>query len=181
MKNKKTLLIIGILFLLFVSGGILVIKPKENKIESKNIFTSVKDALSQKLTLACEFTDETGATTKSYIKNGAVRVSSTGNSEQTNEIIIKDKKMYMWDDKKKQGFMYIISDEAKNSQTGNTNQDVVSSQSYLNMIDKYKDSCKVATVADSYFVVPTDVNFQDMAKLLEDLQKQAPQINTPSN
>ena len=39
------------------------------------------------------------------------------------------------------------------------------------MIDQYKDSCKVATVADSYFTAPTDVNFQDMSKLLEDLQK----------
>ena len=47
------------------------------------------------------------------------------------------------------------------------------------MIDKYKDSCKVASVEDSYFVTPNDVNFQDMNKFLEDLQNQMPQIELP--
>lgn len=192
MKNKKVLLIIGVILFLLV-GGFVFSKQKTNKnvssdsSQNKNgLFASVKDALTQNLTLSCEFIDETGIATKSYIKNGAVRVSSVGNGEQAGqptqagEIIIKDKKMYMWDEKKKEGFVYTIPDETENNQVGTTNQDIVSSDSYLSMIDKYKNSCKVATVADSYFTVPTDVNFQDMTKLLEDLQKQMPQVQIPS-
>ncbi|KKP47462.1 MAG: hypothetical protein UR39_C0004G0068 [Candidatus Woesebacteria bacterium GW2011_GWA1_33_30] len=180
MKGKIVLFIIIGIFLLGLVGWVSYSKFKGNKTvstgsnsEKSGIFTSVKDALTQKLTLSCEFTDETGTVVKSYIKNGAVRVSSIGNGDnvQANEIIIKDKKMYMWEPKTKAGFIYIIPDQTENSQVGTTNQDVVSSESYLNMIDQYKDSCKVATVADSYFTAPTDVNFQDMSKLLEDLQK----------
>jgi hypothetical protein len=179
MKNKKTLILVAVALLLLV-GGFAYSKFKSGKSmtsdtseKGNGIFTSVKDALSQKLTLTCEFTDETGASTKSYIKNGAVRVSSVSNNDQAGEIIIKDKKMYMWDDKKKEGFVYTIPDESENGQNEVTNGDLVSSESYLNMIDQYKDSCKVATVADSYFTIPTDVNFQDMSKLLEDLQTDA--------
>ena len=72
--------------------------------------------------------------------------------------------MYMWDSKTKEGFVYSINEE-------NGNSEAVKSDSYFEAIDKYKDSCKIATVMDSYFTIPTDVNFQDMSKLLEDLQK----------
>ena len=173
MKGKIVLFIIIGIFLLGLVGWVSYSKFKGNKTvstgsnsEKSGIFTSVKDALTQKLTLSCEFTDETGTVVKSYIKNGAVRVSSIGNGDnvQANEIIIKDKKMYMWDSKTKEGFVYSINEE-------NGNSEAVKSDSYFEAIDKYKDSCKIATVMDSYFTIPTDVNFQDMSKLLEDLQK----------
>ena len=101
MKGKIVLFIIIGIFLLGLVGWVSYSKFKGNKTvstgsnsEKSGIFTSVKDALTQKLTLSCEFTDETGTVVKSYIKNGAVRVSSIGNGDnvQANEIIIKDKK-----------------------------------------------------------------------------------------
>lgn len=190
MKKKVLISALALFLLIFavfvyskVKGGRVVNKDtsmEQNGLFAKNVVTSIKDAINQKLTLTCEFTDQTGATTKSYIKNGAVRVSSVGSNDQTSEIVIKDKKMYMWDDKKKEGFVYTIPDETENSQAKSTGQDVVSVDSYLNMIDKYKDSCKVSTVDDSLFAIPTNVKFQDMSKLLEELQKQMPQVQTPS-
>lgn len=191
MKNKKTVIyvVVAVLLLLLV-GGASYMRFKGNskggsdkKDESKSIFTSVKDALSKNITLVCEFNDENGSSVKSYIKNGAVRVTSTGGSEtkQSGDIIMKDKKMYMWDLKTKQGFVYDIPDADKSGdgKVGMTATQVNQSESYLSMIDKYKDSCKVATVEDSYFVPPTDVKFQDMSKFLEDLKKQMP--STPNN
>lgn len=171
--NKKIIIAV-IVSLLVLAGGVYYMKFKsgsQNKnntnltSDSKNIFTSVKDALSKKLTLVCEFKDDSGVSTKSFLKNGAVRVSSTS------EFILKDKKMYMWDLKTKQGFVYDIPDTTN---AGTTGGEINQSESYLNMIEKYKDSCKVATIEDSYFVPPTDVKFQDMSKLLEDLKKQIP-------
>ena len=85
--------------------------------------------------------------------------------------------MYIWDGKTKQGFVYETKDEdTSNQNVGMTAGEVVKSDSYLNMIEKYKDSCKVSTVEDSYFVPPTDVKFQDMTKFLEDIKNQMPSI-----
>lgn len=179
-SGKRTLLIVVVaLLLLIVGGGVMYAKVgnKNSKVgmadagtpKPTDLFTSIKDALSKKMTLVCEFNDDKGTSTKSYIKNGAVRVSSMG---QSGEFIMKDNKMYMWDDKTKQGFVYDVP-QGEVSQTGTT--EVSQSDSYLGMIDKYKDSCKVATVEDSYFVPPTEVNFQDMTKMLEDIKMQIPQ------
>ena len=182
MKNKRVLVTsILILLVLFVAGAsYLKFRNNSNQLGNnttvdKSVFTSIKNALNQKLTLTCEFTDEYGNATKSYIKGGVVRVSMTGDDKQAGEIIINNKKMYMWDDKKKEGFVYTIPDEPEDSQTGVTSQDIVSSEVYLDTIEKYKDSCKVATLDDSFFTPPSDVKFQDMSKFLEDLKSQMPQ------
>lgn len=185
MKNKRILIVVGVVVLLALSA-FAYFKFNPNKAEnngqptsSKSIFSSVKDALSKNITLVCEFKDDKGQSVKSYIKNGAVRVTSAGLEEgnQAGDIIIKDKKMYIWDGKTKQGFVYETKDEdTSNQNVGMTAGEVVKSDSYLNMIEKYKDSCKVSTVEDSYFVPPTDVKFQDMTKFLEDIKNQMPSI-----
>lgn len=185
MKSKKKLfLVITAVFLLVLVGGVSYSKFKnvnketsDNKVEdSKGVFNSIKDALSKNITLVCEFKDDGGSSVKSYIKNGAVRVTTTNQTEasQSGEIIIKDKKMHMWDVKSKQGFVYDIPD-SDDSSVGMSGTEVAKSEAYLDMIDKYKDSCKVSNVDDSYFELPSDIKFQDMAKFLEDLKSQMPQ------
>lgn len=154
-----------------------------NDDKQKGVFSSIKDALSKNVTLICDFKDESGSTVKSYIKNGAVRVTTKDslNSDRDGEIIMKDKKMYMWDLKTKTGFVYDIPDSTETTDsTGMSGTEVVKSDAYLSMIEKYKDSCKVSSVEDSYFVPPTDIKYQDMSKLLEDLKKQMPQVNLPT-
>lgn len=188
MKNKKVLIFVGVVILLALSVfvyfkfGSNKSENKDQSAASRSIFSSVKDALSKNITLVCEFKDDGGQSVKSFIKNGAVRVTSTGLEEngQAGDIIIKDRKMYIWDGKTKQGFVYETKDEGVDNQNvGMTAGEVVKSDTYLNMIEKYKDSCKVSTVEDSYFIPPTDVNFQDMTKFLEDIKSQMP--NIPQN
>lgn len=171
--QKKKLIVTGIIVLLLLLSwgafskykkGNLALKgskPMDSGIVQKDVFTSIKDALSKKMTLVCDFKDETGTSTKSYIKNGAVRVSSSGEAGQASEIIIKDKKMYMWDINTKQGFAYDIPDVESKGEVGTSDNEINQSENYLNMIDKYKDSCKVSTVEDSYFSPPTDIVFQE--------------------
>lgn len=178
--NKKIIIIL-VVALLLISGVVLFKGQKMgdndnkeiSKGTSKNVFTSIKDALSKDLTLTCEFNDEKGNTTKSYIKNGAVRISTIGSDTKGGEIIMRDKKMYMWDEITKEGFIYEIPDEEKGN-VGMTGQDINQSEAYLNIIDKYKDSCKTAVIEDSYFVEPKGINFQDMSKLLQDIKNQVP-------
>jgi hypothetical protein len=183
MKSKKILFITVTILLLILVGGASYMKLKDSNVktdnssESKGVFTSIKDALSKNITLVCEFKEDNNVSVKSYIKNGAVRVTSSSDANQSSDIIMKDKKMYMWDEKTKQGFVYDIPESdgssSDNKITMNSNE-VSQSEGYLSMIDKYKDSCKVATIEDSYFVVPSDIKFQDMSKILENLNKQAP-------
>jgi hypothetical protein len=176
-KNKKVLLIILGLAPLALIGFVLFKKSTvsdsltTSSAEKSGAFASIKDALSKKVTLVCEFSNDSGVSTKSYIKNGAVRISSSGAAgDQSSDIIMKDKKMYMWDINTKQGFVYDIPDTQTTGE-GVTNTEVNQSESYLNMIEQYKDSCKVATVEDSYFTPPTDITFQDMSNLLQEMQK----------
>ena len=190
MKNKKALIVLGVLLLLILVGGASYTRLKgsktssnENLSASKSVFESVKDALNKNLSLSCEFTDDKGSLVKSYIKNGPVRITSTTKAEvdgsiQTSEIILKDKTMYIWDDTTKKGFIYPIEDQETSIDSGVT-QETVTSESYLAMIDQYKDLCKVEVNADSLFVTPTDVSFQDMTKFLEDLKTQMPQVEIP--
>lgn len=140
-----------------------------------NVFTSIKDALSKSLSLKCIYKDERGVQTTTYIKGGAVRVTMEGVKEkdQPNSIILKDKKMYMWDEVNKTGFTFTMTEpvitpgqevEAKKSQDAEV----------LSEIEKYKDSCKTEVISDSFFSVPTDVKFQDMSAFTENLKNQAP-------
>lgn len=177
MKNKKKLFVI-ILIILALFVGFYYIKSRKDitsdssldSSQDKGIFTSVKDALSKNLTLICEFKDDQGSTTKSYIKNGAMRITLTDDSQEMGEVVIKDNRMYNWDRNTKKGYIYDIPESESGSDTDNK------IGSYYEMIDEYKDFCKVSAVSDSYFDIPTDVSFQDMSKFLEDYQNQMPQI-----
>lgn len=198
---KKVVPILVILVLLAV-GGYFYMKSKkavpgqENALVKTetgapgNIFTSIKDALSKSLTLTCNFKDEQGVQTTTYIKGGAVRVvmAETAGQKQPNNVIIKDKKMYMWNDTDKTGLSYtmtepavtgaVVSPEAAGGQqpTSANKED-----SILATIEKYKDACKTGVVADSFFQVPTDVKFEDMSAFTQQLMKQVPTQGAGSN
>lgn len=151
-----------------------------------NVFTSIKDALSKSLSLKCVYTDESGVETTSYIKGGAVRVMMAGQTDasQPNNIIMKDKKMYMWSDAKKTGFVFTIeepevtplpNEDKKMVRPEDSDAGTKQEESILAQIEKYKDACKPEVIADSMFAVPTDVNFQDMDALQKQMMKGLPQ------
>lgn len=180
--NKKVLIAVVVVIGILLLGFLYPKKDRDNLMVNSNtqksdgVFDSIKDALTKDLTLQCEFSDE-NSSFKSYIKNGAVRVTTNSTNEgQVGEMIMKDSKMYIWDTKTKEGFVYDVpkNEDGKSGEVGMTGQEVVSSESYLDLIDKYKDSCKVATLEDSFFETPKDINFQDMSKFLEDLKQQMP-------
>jgi len=151
-----------------------------------NVFTSIKDALSKSMSLKCVYKDEKGSETTTYIKGGAVRVmvTETGGDDQFGNIVMKDKKMYMWSDKIKQGFTLMIKEPENVSPIPETGNDGVKKgndqESVLAQIEKYKDACKVEVIADSYFTVPTDVKFQDMDAFQKQMMKGIP-TNPPTN
>lgn len=169
---KKILPVLVVLFLLGI-GGYFFMSSKGAK--TSNVFTSIQDALSKSLSLKCLYKDEQGIQTTTYIKGGSVRVLMEGikDKEQPSTIILKDKKMYMWNEISKTGFTYTITEPEVTPGTESPKVDNKDA-SVLAGIEKYKDSCKTEVVADSFFVPPADVKFQDMSAFTESLQKQVP-------
>lgn len=190
--NKKVLAVVVVL-LLFAAGYFLMNKSGSNggslvtgtqTQPGKLSFTSIQDALSRSLSLECTFTDDNGRQTKTYMKAGAVRTDFTGSkAEESGSMILKDKKMYSWNDTTKQGFMMQVPDlkitPTQNSKTGagkGTNP-----ADALAMIEKYKSSCKPGTVADSLFTPPAEIKFTDYSNMMKDLQKVAQPTNGAMN
>ena len=129
-----------------------------NSKDRRTALTSIQDALSKSLSLQCAFTDEKGKKTKTYIKAGAVRTDFTGTKpEDTGSMIMKDKKLYTWTNANKEGFMMTVPDitpgqtNIPGSATGDANRSQQATD-VLTALDKFKDSCKPATVADNLFV-----------------------------
>jgi hypothetical protein len=168
------LLLLGIGSYFFMSSKGTLPKTPLNT-GTSNVFNSIQDALSKSLSLKCIYKDEKGIQTTTYIKGGAVRVNMEGikDNEQPGSIILKDKKMYMWNDVSKTGFTYTITEPIVTPGTESPKVDNKDA-SVLAEIEKYKDSCKTEIIADSFFIPPADVKFQDMSAFTENLKKQVP-------
>lgn len=182
MKGKTPIVIAVILLLLLLGGGYFFLTSKQTSPATttnqptsgsadNNVFSSIKDALSKSVSLECNFTDEEGRQTKSFVKAGAVRADFTAkNPEESGSVIMKDKKMYFWN--KKMGFMMDLSNaqnEAAKLPTGTQEQNkgFSNEDDVLATLEKYKQSCKPSVVADSLFTPPSDVNFTDYSKMMQ--------------
>lgn len=146
----------------------------------KTMFGSIKDALTKAVSLKCEYDDDKGVHTVTYIKAGSVRVmtsKTTTTKSEANDIILKDKTMYMWNPQTKKGFSYSFESQTVVStaptQAATSPSMMVSpaagdkKEEFLAMLNKFKDSCAQASVEDSMFVPPEDVQFQNMDSMMK--------------
>lgn len=178
---KKILLIVILLALL--GGGYYVLSgraklPNVKQMVEQKAMSSIGDAIKNAVSLKCMYTDENGKSMTTYIKGTQVRMMGyTMAPGQTGNALMKDGKMYMWDDVKKQGSVIELNMEdvageaenaAKTAEAKPTSAGAVNWNDTLAGLEKIKDSCKPETIADSMFVVPTDVTFTDFAAQLED-------------
>ncbi len=166
MKGKQGLIIAAVIIVILAGLGYFYFGKSASLPGTKStVFTSVQDALSKSLSLKCEYTDTTNGTkTTAYIKNGAVRADTTSaNANESGSVIMKDKKMYFWN--AQGGFMMEVPDVTPEPGTptpkGNQAEDIMKD------LEKYKESCKPAVVADSLFTPPSDVTFTDFSKMMQ--------------
>jgi len=162
--NKNVIIII--IVILILGGGAFVFAQSKKGASSENIVTTVKDAVSKTASMQCDYVDEEGRASKTYIKNGEFRSDYTGKTPQdSGSIIVTGKKMYMWTADKK-GFSYDIPQVTVTpgqnvAPAGDNKKDA-----FVAEVNKYKDSCKGAIVSDSLFTPPTDVQFTDYSKMM---------------
>ncbi len=169
------ILIVGVVVLLLVGGGAYVVMKSKSggglptitnpSGQTGSVFSSIKDALSKSLSLECSFTDDSGRQTKSYIKNGAVRADITASDpKESGSVIVKDNKIYFWNSEG--GFLMALpSGTPAAGQTGTGSQS--SAGDILNTLEENKANCKPAVVADSLFIPPANVQFQDFSTMMQ--------------
>lgn len=188
-NSKMIIIVVVVVILLLLAGGGYyfmnqnTMKPASDSTTmapkvsptSANMFSSIQDALSKSLSLQCSFTDDqTGAKTTAYIKAGAIRGDITGGGNENSSFIMKDKMMYFWNGKQGMKMAFDpneIAKEAMPSVSPSTQKPsgVQGGQNATNMMDmleKFKQSCKPAAVDDALFIPPADVTFQDLSKMM---------------
>jgi hypothetical protein len=147
-------------------------QTQNQKEEKNNVFTSIKDALTRGQSLKCQFTDESGRQTTVYFKKDFVRGMFNDEKEVMNNFLYRDKKVYTWGDKTKEG-MIVDTDTISVAPTiKQTNKNEPrSAQDYIEQYEKYWQNCKVETVSDTLFNPPSDVQFQNMSDLMQQMMK----------
>lgn len=181
-KNKTPVIIVAVVLLLALLAFVFTRSTQApesamtgtSQKTGSGAFTSIKDALSKSVSLQCNFTDEDGRQTETYIKNGAVRANYTAaDPDESGSMIMKDKTFYMWNAKNEGWKMQIPeSDESGTQAPGQEGQ--VSWDDTMKAIEKYKESCKPSVVADSLFTPPSTVKFADYSQMMNQYKQIRP-------
>lgn len=133
--------------------------------EKTTVFGSIKDAMSKSLSLKCEY--KNGETTiVAYIKGDSVRVDSLGGENNTGNVIMKDNKLWSWDDKEGEGIIMPLAQPTGEQKSG--------SEQIIADLEKEKQYCHTAVVADSMFIPPTNIKFQDLSDMLKEITGYVP-------
>ncbi len=184
-SSPKTGVILLIVVLLLLVGGAAFLLLSKNTTSpatttpssaknasptGANTFSSIQEALTKSMSLQCDYTDTTGTKTTSYIKGGAIRsdIVMASGSKGESSIIVKDNTMYMWTGK--EGTKMTFDTDSIMAKVTPGAQKETSTQKPGDVIDsleKYKQSCKPATVSDSLFTPPSDVAFADLSELMK--------------
>lgn len=177
MKSNKLILIIA-LVVLIAGAGFLYFKSSGSSLNplSQDPMKDMEKAISGSGSVKCEFVDEEGRNITSYVKDGKIRVDSTGGvDEEERSMIFKGENIWTWDVVSKQGFTMSVPEDDPESDIeateGDTGQEEALSErdKIQSEIEKYKESCKNESISDSLFEAPSDVTFQDMSYFLKAL------------
>jgi hypothetical protein len=143
------------------------------------VISSIKEALAGSQSIRCDFTDETGRQTTSYLKSGSVRTDYTGaDPDDSGSMLMKDETLYIWNGKEgtKMAFdMQAMMNKAGSIAPTATKKSSTSDQEeFLSTLEKYKESCKPATVDDALFTPPADVKFTDLSSMMQKATQSIP-------
>jgi hypothetical protein len=165
MKKNHIVIILVIAVILLAAAAYFMTQNKKSMGQQSGVIGAVKDAVDKTTSLQCDYTDDTGRSTKTYIKNGLVRSDSTGKTpEDAGSVILTKEKMYTWQGKL--GFMMDIP-QVNITPTGTgTKNPLAQKERFMTSVNKYKQYCKQADVSDSLFIPPSDVSFTDYSKMI---------------
>ena len=187
MRTRFAVITAVIVLLIVIGGGYYLFSRSKfspttyktpESTQTTSVFTSIQEALSKSLSVQCAYTDNSGKKVVAYIKNGMVRsdITDTKDQTQSGSVILKDKKIYYWN-AQKIGFMMAMP-EVSVTPSVTVTQQQNTGENTLQSLEQYKQYCHVATVADTVFVIPTDVKFTDTSKIMQMMPTGVPTGNT---
>ena len=129
----------------------------------KDVFTSIKDAVTKQIALKCDYKDGEETTT-TYIKGQTVRL--VGNDKSAGvEGLMKDGKFYLWNSKDTQNKKGMIIDISKMEGAKMGETPVKSIDDVVTELEKKKENCVVSTESASIFELPSDITFSEVSDL----------------
>jgi len=162
--SKNLILVIAVLVVIIIAVGFVASKKRntpqaEQKIaKNEGVFDSIKDAMTKSLSLKCEYA--VGADkTIAYVKGNSIRIEGTWQGKKDTVAILKENKLWSWDNEKKEGMIVpLIADK---DASGTSSEDIIGN------LEQQKQFCKVAVFPDSLFEPPSDIKFQDLSSFLQ--------------
>lgn len=188
LKYKNLLLVVGVSLLLTgckfpwqkaspeTSGGQ---KPTGESVTEK-IGSSLKDAFGLGKSMKCTYAAPGGAVTTIFVKDKKVRIEGaqfSTNQDLGGGMINDGEWIYIWDNTKKEGMKYQVSalktiTESQESEEGFSLKDWANFGKWVaDNEQKLAMKCSGAVLADSQFVPPADVKFQDLTEMFLQIEK----------
>jgi hypothetical protein len=131
-----------------------------------DVFTSIKDAITRQITLRCDYKEDDGKVHVTYIKGQLIRMMAdeklTNDAMNVNSLI-KDNKMYIWENGAKTGMVIDLAVMQKNNDANLGNTKVQGTDDIINDLEDQKNNCRPESAPASSFEVPKDVNFKDFS------------------
>lgn len=158
---KKLLVVCFTLVLLAGCGG------GGNQAAKKDVFTSIRDAMTKNIALRCEYIDEEGNTSINYIKGQMIRVDNKVEGKNM-YALMRDEKVYIWSDDSSDGFIMDMGG-IKNSDDFKMGDDVIHDTNDVIAKLESQNKCTTAGLSDSYFEIPSGINFVDWSKLFQQM------------
>ena len=161
--GKKVLIAGFAILLLSGCGG-----PKAPEAKKADVFTSIKDAITRSITLRCDYKDDNGKVTVTYIKGQVIRMMADENVKDDAmnvNSLIKDNKMYVWASESKDGMLIDMAAKQNANDTNAGNTKIQGTDDIINDLEQEKNNCRQENAPDSIFEVPMDINFKDFSSL----------------
>jgi PBP1b-binding outer membrane lipoprotein LpoB len=139
--------------------------PVPIKEDQKDVFTSIKDAMTKQLILKCDYTSDKNEKMTIYLKGQIVRIEGTGTQANV-EGLLRDNKFYLWDKVKKEGMELDMAKVTASGSMSIGDKKITSVDDVVTVLEEKKENCAISPESANLLEVPTDVKFLSGADFL---------------
>lgn len=179
--NTKLLLIVGGVLVIAVIAFVVYRNSSSNPLTENNtqmnvdeVADTVMNAFNGSGSVKCTYqNDSTQGIT--YIKNGMIRVESTGGeNDSMGNVIMKNDTLWGWEANSTEGFM--MENISKYQDDESVPDDYkLNSENVRAQISENQGKCNNENISDSMFDPPANVKFQNYSSMMEEIKKDLPE------
>lgn len=176
--NRNLLIAGGVILVLAVGAYFLLNKNSDSPLGGSiqnpdQTADMVMSAFEGSGSVKCTFQDDTSAGT-AYIKNGSVRVESSGTDDaQYGNVIMKNDTVWVWETGKTEGFMMENISQYQDDQAAPSGY--VDPNEVREQVTQNNAECNNEMISDDMFNPPSDVTFQSFSSMMQDAENSLPE------